>query len=138
MALFSTAQIIDKTFIATRDTVAYIGRPNSSRTIKFKSGDNIGKVYSYIKDKLDGSIWWEFYPIHDKIYYVKHKVGIVDVESIEAQGAKSVETISAEKQAAEEMDAKGTFIYYAERWGLPILGTIAALYIGGKYLENRK
>ena len=86
---YSATQIIGKTLISKTSNAAYNGSSlgvNAVYTIP--PGTTIGVVYSYV---MDGPLlYWQFYYMGVP-FYVQHKVGAFDIQSLEQQGALTVE-----------------------------------------------
>lgn len=111
----------------------YIGSNSIKMIVK---GQIIGTVFTWLVK--NGATFWAFKDNKGRIFYVKHdtkKMGMNDFDK------QTTPTVSQEADAANvqaEKDSKGTFVYYAERWGKPILittGMVAFAYIGGKILK---
>lgn len=128
MARFSVNEIVNKMYRVQNDTPAYYGYPLSSRKFIIKGGTDVGIVYSYVMDnKL---LYWMFYDKKtDSYFYIPNIINNVDVKDLEAQGATSTDDKIAAAKAEAEKEKEGNFIYYAEKWGKPILGVAGLLLL---------
>jgi hypothetical protein len=101
MSSFSADDIINKTLIAKINVVAY-SQPFITSPVyaAYKSGQTIGVVYSYVIK--NGVIWWLFYDVNKKPYYVQHKEGKFSLTSLKDQGAKTTAQKTKEKEEKEK------------------------------------
>lgn len=135
MATYGADQVLNKTLIAAKNLVAYYAFPFSSSKFNILAGHNIGVVYSYIYNNQK-NLWWMFYDDMGKAFYVEHKPGLFDENSLKLQGAVSDEEkakLQAEDKAKEDTGVVG---YYIEKYGKPILLGTAAIYLVGKLIQG--
>ena len=90
MPVYSADQIVGKTLIAKKN-VPLTRQPVEGAPVVYtaKKGESIGKVYSWIGG--NGSpLWWQFLDQNGKPYYVKHQIGLFDIQALSDQGALNV------------------------------------------------
>jgi len=135
MAEFNAAQIIGKTLWAKTTIKGNYRYPGSVEIIQFNRGQNVGRVYSYIRDAGKTKLFWQFFtgddPKNGKPYYVEHHEGIFDLTSIKEQGAKTIKQEVEEKKEKEEYEEKGWLRFYVEKYA-PKVALYAGIYFVGK------
>jgi hypothetical protein len=137
MANYIAKQIIGKHLYAKNDLTAYEGYPLSKNTFKIFSGQDIGLVFSYLTNTSDGKLYWMFYDENKKPYYVAQgtniELGVFDKKTIPSQ-----EQLADDVLKQKEIEDKGSFIYYAEKWGGRVLLLTGIAVIGVAAIKNRK
>lgn len=100
-AVYSLAQLLDKTFFGVKD-IECKRSANDSAPVWYtvKKGQPIGKLYSWLSPNANrDSIWLMFYDVYNKPFYVKMETGKFSLSKLIEQGAISVkEQIELEKQ----------------------------------------
>lgn len=136
MADFSADQIIDKTLVAKVNVKAFYGFPNSSSSFDILAGHNIGVVYSYIYPADKKNLWWEFFDNGGKVFWVEHGENKFDIQSLQQQGAITVEDQIKQKQEEAAKENEGTIPYYIGLYGKKIaIGAVVA-YLAGKLIQG--
>ena len=106
MSSYSAADIIGKTLIA-KNNVNVLRSPSDSAKAVFvvKPGQAVGTVYSYLSPNQERkSLYWMFYDINKRPYYVSHELGKFDLSSLQEQGV-----LTTEEKTKEEKDKNSTF-----------------------------
>lgn len=97
---YSIDDVIGSTLYAKTSVNALsVPSENSSVIAKFKTGDRIGQVYSYISHP-DGLYWQIEY--NNGYFYVKHEAGKFSTQALSEQGVKDVETKREEREESEQ------------------------------------
>jgi len=139
MATFNALQILDKTLYSKKNLIAYMGSPGSTNTFKIAPNQMIGRVYSYVYPKDKSAVYWMFFTGNDskngKVFYVPHEEGAFDLKVLKEQGTKTVEQQVQEKQDKEDLENKGTFRYYVDKWAAPVAVGTGILYIAGQVIK---
>ena len=130
MPELSADKIIGKTLFAEKQ----LDKLNSNLTKigTFAKGSSVGIVYSYIL--RNGSVYWMFYDLMNKPYYIKHSA-----DSFKFSGGVSEalqqQQLEKEKQLKED---KGAIPYYIEKYGKWVLLAIVGVSIFRGYLKYKK
>jgi hypothetical protein len=123
-------KIIGKTLFAAKQ----LDKLNSNlvKIGVFAKGSSVGVVYSYIV--RNGSVYWMFYDIMNKPYYVKQTA-----DSFKFSGGVSEafnkQQLEKEKQLKED---KGAIPYYIEKYGKWVLIAVVGVAIFKGYLKYKK
>ena len=130
MAEISADKIIGKTLFAKKQ----IDKLDSSlRKIGvFAPGVSVGIVYSYIV--RNGNVYWMFYDLMNKPYYVKH-TGDSFKFSGGVEEAVQQQKIEKEKQLIQD---KGAIPFYIEKYGKWVLIGIVGVALFSSYLKYKK
>lgn len=110
MAVYSLAQLLDKTFFGVKD-IECKRSANDSAPVWYivKKGQPLGKLYSWLNPSASrDSIWLMFNDVYGKPFYVKMETGKFSLSKLIEQGAISVkEQIELEKQQQENNQKDG-------------------------------
>lgn len=103
MSTYSAADIIGNNLVAKK-TIQLFRTPdvNSPVVYEVEPGQNVGVVYSYIKEKNGQPLFWMFYDDKGKTYYSIQAPGYYSIESLKNQGVKTLEQKEKEKKEAEK------------------------------------
>jgi hypothetical protein len=130
MAEISADKIIGKTLFAKKS----LDKLNSSlqKIGIFSPGESVGVVYSYIV--RGGSVYWMFYDLMNKPYYVKHTS-----DSFKFSGGvlEAVQQQKTEKEKQMIQD-KGAVPYYIEKYGKWVLYGVLGVALFRSYLKYKK
>jgi hypothetical protein len=141
-ATYNAGQIIGKDLFAKQSNLGFFNYPLSKKTYKINSGDRIGRVYSYVIPKGQTDLYWVFYTKDDpKLgtpFYVKHRTAAFDVKALKDAGALTVKEQTELINAEAEKERKGEFIYYLEKYALPVGGAIIGTIIIVSVIKNHK
>ena len=130
MPELSADKIIGKTLFAAKQ----VEKLNSNLTNigNFAKGSSVGVVYSYII--RNGSVYWLFYDVSNKPYYIKHSA-----DSFKFSGGVSEalqqQQLEKEKQLIQD---KGAVPYYIEKYGKWVLLAVVGVAIFRGYLKYKK
>lgn len=104
MATFNPADIVGKKVIADRSTPVKNSPFDNSPVVKtIPKGQTIGEVYSYLLPAAGRTnLYWLFYDVWQKPFYVPDQSGLFNQTALEAQGVKSYETQKNELENAGE------------------------------------
>ena len=121
MANFSMSQIVGKTLTASRRVGVYKSIYDAKPIRIVEAGNEIGRVYSYVKKKSSGALWIMF----DGPFYVPvvQLAGAVNVPDLAAQGAKTIEQEKKEKRDQELANLRPVE-YYLKKYGVPAFGLL--------------
>lgn len=126
-------RIINKTLIAKVTIAKLNGTFNKIGT--FAPGSTIGIVYSYVL--RDGKLYWMLYDAFDKPFYVQHGAGRFQItQPIKSELRKQKAELSAEEAEALK-NTKGEIPYYIEKYGIWIIGSIAAIVLLSTYIKKK-
>jgi hypothetical protein len=125
MAQYRWRDLLDKSIYIKGDAKLYRNASDNAKPYAtIKAGTPVGKLYSWVSAKEGRSVdWLMFYDINNKAYYVPVNQGTLDLATLKAQGVKTVEEITKEKQDKDKKDA-GAFSYYIEKYIPWLIGAI--------------
>jgi len=151
MPTFNAAEIIGKTLIAKKDTAIWKQIPIPSQNQKgiiwknviVKKGDPIGRVFTYVGGSGVDPLFWAFDTPNvntgqvGKFFYVEHKQGQFDVNSLREQGVLTTKEI--EDLKADENKSTGDKITDAlKKGGKYLLIAAGAFFALKMYKEFKK
>ena len=130
MPELSADKIIGKTLFAEKQ----LDKLNSNLTKigTFAKGSSVGVVYSYIL--RNGSVYWMFYDVSNKPYYVKHTADSFKFSGGVSEAAQQ-QQLEKEKQLIQD---KGVVPYYIEKYGKWVLLAFVGVAIFKGYLKYKK
>lgn len=132
MATFTADQIIGKELFPMVKTSFYTNPNNTKAAGTINAGTSAGFVDSWVKD-ASGNLYWSFIDKNKKWYYIRHRVGLFDINSLKTQQAKTVEQLNKEV-ADKTLFETNKVEYYLSKYGLYVLGTIIIAVIIKKKL----
>lgn len=136
MAVYSLAQLVDKTFFGVKD-IECKRSANDSAPVWYtvKKGQPLGKLYSWLNPSANrDSIWLMFNDVYGKPFYVKMETGKFSLSKLIEQGAISVkEQIELEKQKEADSKKDG-FDKTKEIATIALWGV--GLFVGGNILNS--
>lgn len=133
MPTVSADKIIGKTLIAKVNISKLSGTFNKVAT--FAPGETIGIVYSYVM--RDGKLFWLFYDTFDKPYYVQHGQGRFEVTDTIRTEIRKQRAEQQQQEAEQLKKIKGEIPYYIEKYGIWIIGSIAAVVLLNTYIKKK-
>ena len=106
-----------------------------------EKGQKVGTVYSYVGGNSGNPLFWQFIPINGIPYYVPHKTGDFDFAATEKEliikGEKTVAQQVKDAIEAQKKEEMGAFAYYLQKFGKPVLITIAAVALGKELIKKQ-
>lgn len=107
MPIFSADQIIGKALIAKSPVkIVRFAQDNAHAVFTVPSGNPIGTVEAYLLPGAGrSSLYWQFLDSNSRSYFVAHKPGLFDIDTLSNQGAL---TLEEEKKAEEEKNLSTT------------------------------
>ena len=113
MATFNANDIIGKTLIAKKTIDIVRSADDSAQSVyEVTPGESVGVVYSYLlPNNARSNIYWMFEDNTGRPYYVKHGVGKFDIQTIQSQGALTLEEKQEQAEAANETITNKVFRY---------------------------
>lgn len=132
---FTADQIIGKTLIAKIPVkITRIADDNAPSIYNAQPGETIGIVQSFL---LPGSnrksLYWVFKDVNGRFYYVSHAPGRFNIESLQAEGAL---TLQQQQEMAAEKNKTLQQRIFAGIQNLALLG--AGAYILATFIKTRK
>lgn len=132
MPTYTAADIIGKTLYARR-TVDKYNYPGGPSIGTIKTGEVVGEVNSWVTKPGTNTIFWEIKMPGRSPFYVEHREGWY---SFTKGTTKSQEEIIKDQVEQQEMDEKGKFIFYLEKYGKAIGITLIAFGIFKELIRN--
>jgi len=137
MPTYSVDQIVGKTLIA-RQAVKIKRSPTAVAPVVFtvSPGNYVGTVYSWV---MDGpNLYWQYYDENQSPYYTLHQPGLFSIDSLQDQGALTVEQ---QTQAAAGTSVLDNVINNLGKTGTTVLwvvgGAIALSYLIPQFTTTR-
>jgi hypothetical protein len=133
MPTFTADQFIGKTLIAKKKVPIY--NQVGGQPYKYaNAGDYIGIIYSWVGGNNGQPLYWMMESNTGKNILVKHETGVFDVRTGDI---KSLEQKDKEAATKDEIEQKGKFLYYFEKYGKTVLITIAAVMIVKEVIRSK-
>jgi hypothetical protein len=135
MATYNASDIIGKTLIAKKSVqIKRTATDKANAVYTASPNESIGVVYSYLLPNNDRkTLYWQFYDSDNKAYYVAHKVGLFDIQSLSDQGALTLEEKKEQTDAAA-LSTTDKIFKYAKQGAL----LAAAVYLTKTLIEKSK
>lgn len=103
MSTYSAADIVGNNLVAKKNVKLFrVPDKNSTPVYEVGPGENVGVVYSYIKEKNGQPLFWMFYDDKGKTYYSIQAPGVYSIESLKNQGVKTLQEKQKEKEESEK------------------------------------
>lgn len=144
---YNAGEVIGKSLIAIIRVPVYSNwLPGKETVIGYvEPGNTCGVVFSFVGGNNGIPLYWMFLTPDKTAYFIKHDPNAFNttnvIQQMQVDWIKSLEGKAQAAVMAQEIEEKGAFMYYLEKYGA------MALYIGGgyfvfkevmKYLNNKK
>lgn len=105
----SVEELVDKPIYAVAPVPVYRSISPKEGPIVFtvQPGQNVGTLYSWVKDPQGRGYWFQFYDANGRPYYTQIKPGLYDKQAALAWGARTVEQVEQDRQERERADSAG-------------------------------
>lgn len=132
MPTYTAADIIGKTLYARRSIEKY-SYPGGPVIGTIRNGETVGEVDSWVTKPGTNTVMWQIKQPGKAPFYVEHREGWY---SFTKGTTKSQEEIIKDQIDQQQMDEKGKFIFYLEKYGKAIGTAILAFMVFREVLRN--
>lgn len=133
---------IDKQVYAARDGVTGFAGDFKTKNYIFKKNNNIGKIYSYVRDNNTGKYYFMIYVTRDDYENFRPSYFLASAADLDIQGLKvafqQFEKEQKEKEAQQQINDKGLFRFYIEKYFPVVLLIVGASYVVPKILKRNE
>ena len=133
MPTVTADKIIGKGLIA-KVTVSKLNG-SFSKIGTFAPGEAIGVVYSYIQRGTN--LYWMIQPTNGAAFYVLHGAGRFEITDDIRNAIKEQEAERERERRDAEIQQKGAFVYYFERYGKIVLAVAVGAYLLNTYIKKK-
>lgn len=123
---YSVDKLIGKNLILNREVPVYRQRDDKKPIYRARAGQSAGTVYSWVTSAKTGDVFLMFMDKNKKPYFINTKdlSGSVDTRELKREGVLTTKEIEAEKQKET-----APVEYYIRKYGLWLLGGLAAIVV---------
>jgi hypothetical protein len=136
---FNIKNLIGKPLTAKVATKLYRSpSDNAKHYASVAAGQSLGILFSWINpSSTSNSLWFMFYDSNNKPYYVKYGKSVLNVNDLKRQGIKDVETETKESKEKEDIENKGAFRFYLEKYAPFLIGAIFIIPLAKKIIDKK-
>ena len=139
MATFNLKSILGKPLTAKVATKFYReASDNAKPYASVAAGQYMGNLYSWINPgPRTKSLWLMFYDTQNKPYYVRYSSNLVSATELKKQGIKDVEKETKEEKEKADLESKGAFKFYLEKYAPFLIAAVFLVPLGKKIIDKK-